>query len=67
VKLAVAEPAGTVTEAGTVTALDWLVSVTTEPPVGAAVVKVTVQASVVGEVAAHASPVSGFAAVPRYV
>lgn len=46
VKLAVVEPAATVTLAGTVTAKSLLVSVTLWPPVGAAPLRVTVQASV---------------------
>ena len=43
---AVVDPAGTVTEAGTVTDELLLDSVTTAPPAGAAAVSVTVQASV---------------------
>ena len=46
VKLAEVAPAATVTEAGTVTAELLLASVTARPPVGAAAVSVTVQASV---------------------
>jgi len=45
-KLAVVAPADTVTEAGTVTALLLLASVTACPPVGAAELSVTVQLSV---------------------
>jgi hypothetical protein len=43
---AVVDPAGTVTEAGTVTALLLLARPTAKPPVGAAVLNVTVQLSV---------------------
>jgi len=49
-KLAVVAPAGTVTEAGTVTALLLLASVTACPPVGAAELSVTVQLSVAAPV-----------------
>lgn len=40
-------PAGTVTEAGTTTALLLLVRVTVDPPLGAAAVRVAVQGSVI--------------------
>ena len=46
VKLAAVAPAATVTEAGTVTALLLLARLTTNPPVGAAALNVTVQLSV---------------------
>jgi hypothetical protein len=46
VKAAVVEPAATVTEAGTVTALLLLARLTAKPPVGAAAFRVTVQLSV---------------------
>jgi hypothetical protein len=46
VKLAVAEPARTVTEAGVVTDALLLVKVTAKPPVAAGVFRVTVQMSV---------------------
>jgi hypothetical protein len=46
VKVAVVEPAATVTEAGTVTALLLLARLTAKPPVGAAAFRVTVQLSV---------------------
>jgi hypothetical protein len=46
VKDALVEPAATVTDAGTVTALLLLASVTLAPPLGAAALRVTVQASV---------------------
>ena len=42
VKLALVAPAGTVTLAGTVTALELSESATTAPPLGAAAAKVTV-------------------------
>ena len=42
VKLALDEPAGTVTLAGTLVAVEFSLSVTTAPPLGAAPVKVTV-------------------------
>ena len=45
-KLAVAEPAGTVTDAGTVTALLLLARFTVKPPLAAAEFRVTVQLSV---------------------
>jgi hypothetical protein len=45
-KFAVLEPAGTVTDAGTVTALLLLESPTANPPVAAAAFNVTVQLSV---------------------
>jgi hypothetical protein len=46
VKLALDAPAGTVTEAGTVTALSLLARLTVNPPVFAAAFSVTVQVSV---------------------
>ena len=46
VKLAVVEPAATVTEAGTVTAELLLARLTAKPPVGAAALSATVQVSV---------------------
>jgi hypothetical protein len=46
VKLAVADPAATVTEAGTVTAELLLARVTANPPLAAATFRVTVQLSV---------------------
>ena len=46
VKLAPVPPAGTVTLAGTITALELLESDTTAPPVGAALVKVTMPCAV---------------------
>ena len=48
VKPAVVEPAGTVTEAGTETALLLLVMAITVPPVGAAAVKITEQLEFAG-------------------
>ena len=48
VKVAEVAPAATVTEAGTVTAVLSLESVTVAPPVGAAAVRVTVQPLVPG-------------------
>jgi hypothetical protein len=45
-KAALEDPAATVTEAGTVTALLLLVRLTVAPPVGAAMLRVTVQLSV---------------------
>lgn len=50
VKLAVFDPAGTVTEAGTVTSLLLLAKLTANPAVAAAVFRVTVQLSVPGPV-----------------
>jgi hypothetical protein len=46
-KVAVVDPAATVTEAGTVSRALLLASVTAEPPAGAAVFKVTVQLAAV--------------------
>jgi hypothetical protein len=46
VNAAVVVPAGTVTDAGTVTEVLLLARVTANPPVGAAALSVTVQASV---------------------
>jgi hypothetical protein len=46
VKLAVVDPAATVTEAGTVTAELLLVRLTVKPPLAAAALSVTVQPSV---------------------
>lgn len=69
-KVAVVEPAATVTEAGTV-ALELLeASVTTDPPVGAATCKVTVPvlaappATEVGERVTEATPFSIWACKP---
>jgi hypothetical protein len=55
-KLALVAPAATVTEAGTVTAVELLDRLTTWPPVGAAAFNVTVQlsfAALVSEALAH--------------
>jgi hypothetical protein len=62
---AVVDPAGTVTEAGTVTALLLLARPTAKPPVGAAAFNVTVQLSVPAPVIdplAHVSALSVAAA-----
>lgn len=45
-KLALVAPAGTVTSAGTATAVPLFVMLTLNPPLGAAPVRVTLQASV---------------------
>ena len=50
VKGAVADPAGTVTDAGTVTALLLLARDIAKPPLGAAAVRVTVQTSLAAPV-----------------
>lgn len=60
-KLALEEPAATVTEAGTVTAVLLLVRLTATPPLAAAALKVTVQLSVpapVMEAALQETPLS---------
>ena len=66
-KLPVVEPAATVTDAGTVTAELLLARFTVNPPVAAAVFKVTVQASVpepVMDEFVQESPVSTGTPVP---